>query len=209
MDGFERFAQGHLITLFSATNYCGTANNAGLPSCAGMLIFLSGNATPRDCLVLHQYCFPLEMIIEMLLARLSACRKCGCIQFFAMKCNHLLLTLAFNFAWVSEALSGTVVITVTPRILIACQPAGRKVISRKGAGSALGEFYSLIWSWKRLLLGEKSFKNFLREVSLLNQPAGSDCEKRLNSRFSGCRIYSDHYGILPPSETVENIEDFQ
>ena len=30
MDGFERFAQGHLITLFSATNYCGTANNAGL-----------------------------------------------------------------------------------------------------------------------------------------------------------------------------------
>lgn len=23
MDGFERFAQGHLITLFSATNYCG------------------------------------------------------------------------------------------------------------------------------------------------------------------------------------------
>ncbi|GAX81721.1 hypothetical protein CEUSTIGMA_g9149.t1 [Chlamydomonas eustigma] len=29
MDGFERFAQGHLITLFSATNYCGTAANAG------------------------------------------------------------------------------------------------------------------------------------------------------------------------------------
>ena len=27
--GFERFAQGQLITLFSATNYCGTANNAG------------------------------------------------------------------------------------------------------------------------------------------------------------------------------------
>lgn len=23
MDGFERFAMGHLITLFSATNYCG------------------------------------------------------------------------------------------------------------------------------------------------------------------------------------------
>ncbi|CAL6334622.1 unnamed protein product [Bathycoccus prasinos] len=28
MDGFERFAQGQLLTLFSATNYCGTANNA-------------------------------------------------------------------------------------------------------------------------------------------------------------------------------------
>lgn len=26
MDGFERFAQGHLITLFSATNYCGMSN---------------------------------------------------------------------------------------------------------------------------------------------------------------------------------------
>ncbi|XP_039004838.1 serine/threonine-protein phosphatase BSL2 homolog [Hibiscus syriacus] len=29
MDDFERFAQGQLITLFSATNYCGTANNPG------------------------------------------------------------------------------------------------------------------------------------------------------------------------------------
>ncbi|KAG5033223.1 hypothetical protein JHK85_017205 [Glycine max] len=29
MDGFERFALGQLITLFSATNYCGTANNVG------------------------------------------------------------------------------------------------------------------------------------------------------------------------------------
>ena len=29
MDGVERFAQGLLITVFSATNYCGTANNAG------------------------------------------------------------------------------------------------------------------------------------------------------------------------------------
>lgn len=26
MDGFERFAQGQLITLFSATNYCGKQN---------------------------------------------------------------------------------------------------------------------------------------------------------------------------------------
>ncbi|WOL03335.1 serine/threonine-protein phosphatase BSL1-like [Canna indica] len=29
MDGFEGFAQGQLITLFSVTNYCGTANDAG------------------------------------------------------------------------------------------------------------------------------------------------------------------------------------
>ncbi|KAG5149906.1 hypothetical protein JHK82_016787 [Glycine max] len=29
MDGFQRFALGQLITLFSATNYCGTANNVG------------------------------------------------------------------------------------------------------------------------------------------------------------------------------------
>ena len=38
MDGFERFAQGHLITLFSATNYCGTAGNAGAPSDAACLL---------------------------------------------------------------------------------------------------------------------------------------------------------------------------
>ncbi|KAK1356073.1 Serine/threonine-protein phosphatase [Heracleum sosnowskyi] len=29
LDGFERFAQGQLITVFSATNYCGTSKNAG------------------------------------------------------------------------------------------------------------------------------------------------------------------------------------
>lgn len=29
MDGFERFAGGRLMTVFSAANYCGTANNAG------------------------------------------------------------------------------------------------------------------------------------------------------------------------------------
>ena len=26
MDGFERFAQGQLITVFSATNYCGKSH---------------------------------------------------------------------------------------------------------------------------------------------------------------------------------------
>ena len=29
MDGFERFAGGDLITVFSATNYCGKNKNAG------------------------------------------------------------------------------------------------------------------------------------------------------------------------------------
>ena len=47
MDGFERFAQGHLITLFSATNYCGTANNAGVAlhlahACQTLLLALKG-----------------------------------------------------------------------------------------------------------------------------------------------------------------------
>ena len=43
MDGFERFAQGHLITLFSATNYCGTANNAGARCPASPPIRCSGS----------------------------------------------------------------------------------------------------------------------------------------------------------------------
>lgn len=29
MDGFERFAGGQLITVFSATDYCGRHKNAG------------------------------------------------------------------------------------------------------------------------------------------------------------------------------------
>ena len=29
MDGFERFASGQLITVFSATDYCGRHKNAG------------------------------------------------------------------------------------------------------------------------------------------------------------------------------------
>jgi protein phosphatase len=29
MDGFERFSRGKLVTVFSATNYCGSEGNAG------------------------------------------------------------------------------------------------------------------------------------------------------------------------------------
>ena len=47
MDGFERFAQGHLITLFSATNYCGTANNAGQLLCL-LRTYGSSSAPMRD-----------------------------------------------------------------------------------------------------------------------------------------------------------------
>ncbi|CAN0918093.1 Serine/threonine-protein phosphatase BSL3 [Linum grandiflorum] len=53
MDGFERFAQGHLITLFSATNYCGTANNAGA-------ILVLG----RDLIVVPKLIHPLPPAIS-------------------------------------------------------------------------------------------------------------------------------------------------
>ncbi|KAK9790585.1 hypothetical protein WJX73_006836 [Symbiochloris irregularis] len=60
MDGFERFAQGHLITLFSATNYCGTAGNAGAILVLGRdlvmvpkLIHPLPPSTPRHSLKLH------------------------------------------------------------------------------------------------------------------------------------------------------------
>jgi diadenosine tetraphosphatase ApaH/serine/threonine PP2A family protein phosphatase len=52
MDGFERFAQGHLITLFSATNYCGTANNAGAILVCDTLMALSissAHGSPNPC----------------------------------------------------------------------------------------------------------------------------------------------------------------
>eukprot|EP00250_Pteridium_aquilinum_P013389 c21313_g1_i2 orf=756-3668(+) len=52
MDGFERFAQGHLITLFSATNYCGTANNAGA------LLVLG-----RDLVVVPKLIHPLPPVV--------------------------------------------------------------------------------------------------------------------------------------------------
>ena len=47
MDGFERFAQGHLITLFSATNYCGTANNAGEGGEKELIFILFGERRER------------------------------------------------------------------------------------------------------------------------------------------------------------------
>uniref|UniRef100_A0A1D1ZMG6 Serine/threonine-protein phosphatase n=1 Tax=Anthurium amnicola TaxID=1678845 RepID=A0A1D1ZMG6_9ARAE len=53
MDGFERFAHGHLITLFSATNYCGTANNAGA-------ILVLG----RDLVVVPKLIHPLPPVIS-------------------------------------------------------------------------------------------------------------------------------------------------
>ncbi|XP_073050866.1 serine/threonine-protein phosphatase BSL3-like isoform X1 [Primulina eburnea] len=53
MDGFERFAQGHLITLFSATNYCGTANNAGAILVVG-----------RDLVVVPKLIHPLPPAIS-------------------------------------------------------------------------------------------------------------------------------------------------
>ncbi|CAA2986004.1 serine threonine- phosphatase BSL3 [Olea europaea subsp. europaea] len=53
MDGFERFAQGNLITLFSAPNYCGTANNAGA------ILVLS-----RDLVVVPKLIHPLPPAIS-------------------------------------------------------------------------------------------------------------------------------------------------
>ncbi|KAI4373612.1 hypothetical protein MLD38_011720 [Melastoma candidum] len=53
MDGFERFAQGRLITLFSATSYCGTANNAGA-------ILVLG----RDLVVVPKLIHPLPPVMS-------------------------------------------------------------------------------------------------------------------------------------------------
>jgi len=41
MDGFERFAQGHLITLFSATNYCGMLLTSVLHFITALIMFPS------------------------------------------------------------------------------------------------------------------------------------------------------------------------
>eukprot|EP00899_Mesostigma_viride_P027752 jgi/Mesvir1/8161/Mv12469-RA.2 len=61
MDGFERFAQGHLITVFSATNYCGTANNAGA-------ILVLG----RDLMVVPKLIHPLPPAVDAYAGDLDA-----------------------------------------------------------------------------------------------------------------------------------------
>lgn len=49
MDGFERFADGKLITLFSATDYCGHHKNAG------SLLFIR-----RDLTVVPKLIYPMD-----------------------------------------------------------------------------------------------------------------------------------------------------
>lgn len=53
MDGFERFANGRLITLFSATDYCGHHKNAGA------LLFVR-----RDLTVVPKLIYPVERTIS-------------------------------------------------------------------------------------------------------------------------------------------------
>eukprot|EP00931_Biecheleriopsis_adriatica_P020781 TRINITY_DN13787_c0_g1_i5.p1 TRINITY_DN13787_c0_g1~~TRINITY_DN13787_c0_g1_i5.p1 ORF type:complete len:835 (-),score=136.92 TRINITY_DN13787_c0_g1_i5:87-2591(-) len=54
MDGFERFANGRLITLFSATDYCGHHKNAGA------LLFIR-----RDLTVVPKLIYPVERTATM------------------------------------------------------------------------------------------------------------------------------------------------
>ncbi|KAF4750003.1 serine threonine-protein phosphatase, partial [Perkinsus olseni] len=49
MDGFERFADGRLITLFSATDYCGHHKNAGA------LLFIR-----RDLTIVPKLIYPVD-----------------------------------------------------------------------------------------------------------------------------------------------------
>lgn len=53
MDGFERFANGKLITIFSATDYCGHHKNAGA------LLFVR-----RDLTIVPKLIFPLERTLN-------------------------------------------------------------------------------------------------------------------------------------------------
>jgi len=53
MDGFERFANGNLITVFSATDYCGHHKNAGA------LLFLR-----RDLTIVPKLIYPLERTLN-------------------------------------------------------------------------------------------------------------------------------------------------
>ena len=50
MDGFERFAGGQLITVFSATDYCGKHKNAGA------ILYLTKNFKIKPYLIYPQEC---------------------------------------------------------------------------------------------------------------------------------------------------------
>ena len=54
MDGIERFAQGQLITVFSATDYCGKHKNAG-----GALFI------QKDCEIVPKLIYPVDINSEM------------------------------------------------------------------------------------------------------------------------------------------------
>jgi len=54
MDGFERFANGRLITVFSATDYCGHHKNAGA------LLFVR-----RDLTIVPKLIYPVERTLNM------------------------------------------------------------------------------------------------------------------------------------------------
>ena len=58
MDGFERFAQGHLITLFSATNYCGVSLTRAL------IYVLSVRST---CNLAVKFCFILVFQVLLIM----------------------------------------------------------------------------------------------------------------------------------------------
>ncbi|GJW12021.1 serine/threonine-protein phosphatase BSL3-like protein [Tanacetum coccineum] len=66
MDGFERFAQGHLITFFSATNYCGKVFNSDI----GFLLIRTANnagailVLGRDLVVVPKLIHPLPPAIS-------------------------------------------------------------------------------------------------------------------------------------------------
>lgn len=71
MDGFERFAQGHLITLFSATNYCGTAGRQLLISATLTITIWFGAACLMHPSQNHSICTVHQRGARCLHARLA------------------------------------------------------------------------------------------------------------------------------------------